>query len=465
MLFEVLIFVLILALIQWYRKSRRINEAVYPRPVIVSSWLPFVGCALSFVSNPTQFLNSLRSVHGDTPLLLDVFGVPLYFVFSGGQLNEFYRVREQKASFKEATKSLLLLKLPEEIVEGGDLASFRPLMSAKLMRGYASVVKSSKFDSFVGAAADVDIFVAMRREIGRIGLGCWTGVSQSTHLDELFECCDSLDPESAFVDLKSVAWTMLTRKAGERRAFDRIVELIAAIRREQNGRGSLESLFEHYADAGDSERKQQRHVARDVVVLQIASLANLYSALGWVCVHLANHTRWQDAVRAEFVGDSDDSIGPWPTTNRVLAESLRLSQRSITLRKVVADEGSIELAGARVSNGVYIATLLSCTNEEIASTRAHQFDPEHYDDAGVAVRRQFAEHAESVSIFGHGVHRCVGVKFAQLVAGLVLRRLLGRYTLVPSPLSPAYPPATNGSQVGAVARPSGPCFVRFVEKR
>ncbi len=81
---------------------------------VVDGWLPFVGCGLAFVRNPRQFLLDTRKQIGDT-FILQMFGARMLFVFSARGVRSLYQLPEADASFTEATRSLLSLKIPEEV--------------------------------------------------------------------------------------------------------------------------------------------------------------------------------------------------------------------------------------------------------------------------------------------------------------------------------------------------------------
>ena len=66
------------------------------------------------MKNPTQFLAEHRRRLGDT-FVAYLFGVRFLFTFSSTGLKSLYSIKEADASFTEATKGLLGLKLPQEV--------------------------------------------------------------------------------------------------------------------------------------------------------------------------------------------------------------------------------------------------------------------------------------------------------------------------------------------------------------
>src|SRR3989338_2616109 len=165
---------------KWRRYSKGICS---PPPVEIEaeeSWIPFVVSGLEFVKDPTAFLRQLCERFGaDQPFLIHVFGFRMVFVFSAHGLREFYRLREGDASFAEATRTLLGLKLPPETIADGDMNQVRDLMRPSLMQVYARTASDCCMRSLVEpmmASADqttrrirFDVFAVMKRTIHELG--------------------------------------------------------------------------------------------------------------------------------------------------------------------------------------------------------------------------------------------------------------------------------------------------------
>jgi len=79
-------------------------------------------------------------------------------------------------------------------------------------------------------------------------------------------------------------------------------EILSGIWREREQRGAreadlLEALHELYRDAPEATRHER--VARDVIILHLASQSNLYAAISWTLVNLLLHPQWQTAVQED----------------------------------------------------------------------------------------------------------------------------------------------------------------------
>ncbi len=241
--------------------------------------------------------------------------------------------------------------------------------------------------------------------------------------------------------------TLATRKRREIAAMHGIEAVIAEIWAGRQRRGAVEGDFlEQIFSAWDDVPAVERPVgvARDVIMLHVGALSNLYAALAWTVVNLVT----RPALVARVL-DGDDEL-----LEHVASESIRLAQRSITLREVLRPV-TIETGGTTytVGRGAMITTMLSVTNTTAAPTLG-DFDPAHYQGRKLTVDLPARE---LVSTFGHRVHSCPASRFSITAIRLAARRFLEHYELTPS-FTSATP---RRSQVGGVARAARPCVVAY----
>jgi cytochrome P450 len=429
---------------------------VTPPVPIVRGRVPFVGAGVRFLRNPTAFLAQKRREVGDT-FLLEAFGMRLLFLFSPAGLASLYRLPEEDASFTEATRTLIGFKLPPELL-GADMRMFHKLFGRERREGYLVHIEGAVRESIAGLAeqGELEIFGHMKRLVHRVGFRCWAGPEASSprYLERLVTLFERLDPEAAFVSPAQTAITLLTRKAPERRALREVEAILREIHESRVKRGAregdmLDELHELHAALSDDER--HANVARDVMILHLASLSNLYAAMGWTLVNLLLSPPHLAAAEDEHAG---------PFVEQCAEESIRLAQRSITLRKVMRecsiDDGAVQ---HRVSPGVFIATMLSVTNSD--GVGLDRFDPGHYAREGRSVLTVPIPSRETVSTFGHGKHACPGQRFALSAIRIAVLGYLDALELTPSFDSAAPRP----EQIGAVARAAAPCVVRYRKRR
>ncbi|MGE0789931.1 MAG: cytochrome P450 [Sandaracinaceae bacterium] len=442
---------------------------VSPMPAVLRGRVPVVGAGIELLRDPTAALEAARAKHGDT-FYLSAFGLPLFFVFSPEGLRSLYALPERDASFTEATRTLLGFKLPEELT-AGDMGMFHRLFGKdRRQRSIEHIV-----DAVDGAidrlnrAGELEAFTHMKALVHRVGFRSWAGheAASDRHLARLVRLFEQLDPEEAFVRPSSIFVTLLTKKQRERAALREVAEILTEIHRARpeadEPRDMLDELHASYRALPREERELA--VARDVVILHLASLSNLYAAMAWTLVNALARPSLQRDIVAELAAARAEHGPDYLLDERVVHglaaleacayESIRFAQQSITLRKVVnectLDDGEREY---RLAPGVYIATLLSVTNRE--RPPLDRFDAAHYDKGRLSSRVALPT-KETVSTFGHGIHACPGQRFAIGAIKVAVARHLDRLELTPR----FGAPRIAKSQIGAVGRADAPCPIGF----
>jgi len=268
-------------------------------------------------------------------------------------------------------------------------------------------------------------------------------------MDRLVPLLDRLDGSEAFVRPARTLVTAATGKVLERRAMHGIEQVVAEIwadrrRRSVETDDFLAQLYRSFDDLPPAERHVQ--VARDLILIHMGSQSNLYAALAWTLVNLLLNPE----VLARVAAGEDGVL------ERAAYESIRMAQRSITLRQVLR---AVDLHDGvrtyRVDPGVMITTMLSVTNTT-AAPGLDVFDLTHYQGRRLAPSVVLPT-KEVVSTFGHGAHTCPAQRFSISAIVTAVRALVGRYELEPL-FHEARPRAR---QIGGVARAARPCMVRY----
>jgi cytochrome P450 len=432
--------------------ARAALPAIDPLPPPAGLALPRIGAGLGLLRDPTAFFARARARLGDT-YRVDAFGWRLFCVFSPAGVAALYALPEAHASFGVATYNLVFRhKAPRELVIG---RRNRPhdLFGNQELEGYLAQLERAVALSLdeLGDAGRFEAFAFARRLGHRLGLGCWAGAeaAASENLDRLIPLFDRLDTADAFVRPASRLFTAATRQARERRAMHGIEAVLGAIVRGRADRPGaagdfLDQIIATWADAPPGER--ETGIARDVIVIHLGAQSNLYAALAWTIVNLVLHPDALARVRR-----GDDAF-----LERCAYESIRLAQRSLTLRQVLRplelDDGRTKYT---LAPGVLVATMLSVTNPT-AAAGMDRFDPDHYE--GRSPARSLALPArELVSTFGHGRHTCPAQRFSISAIRTAVQRLVERFEL-----SPRFRSASpRRRQLGAVARSERPCAVAY----
>ncbi len=403
------------------------------------------------VDDPVGALAGARRELGDT-FVVDSGGDRYLFTCSPVGVASFYALPEERASKGLADWRMLRRKLPDRIFAGrrtlphqlfgrDDVASFL----ANVDRALDTTVDE------LGAVGEADIFVLTRRLGHRVGLASWggPGAASGGRFDRLVAAFDTLDGAEAFVHPDAMAAVAASGKRAEEEALDEIVVELAGALAELPGAESDHPLFARivaaWADQPDAIASVG--VALDVALVHIASMSNLFAALGWAIVDLLEHPVESERVRG----------GDRPLAERSALESIRLAQRSIMARYVtVAVSLDVGSAVYEVAPGVTIATLLPLTNTS-AGPDLDRWDPDHWS------RRRLADPGtlaglELVTAFGHGRHTCPAQPFSLSAMTTSVTRLLGTFWWErawhdhPRPVP---------AQIGGVARALSPCPARY----
>jgi cytochrome P450 len=422
---------------------------------LVRGRVPWVGAATGMLWSPTGWFTRQRDRHGDT-FEVEALGHRFFCVFGPVGVASLYAVAERDASFGLATYTMVTTKVPEELFSEIRNPPHR-LFGNQKVEGYLRDLDRAMAAEVeaLGAHGSFDLFDECRRIGHRLGLASWAGheAASPPYIEPLIAALDRLDTSESFVHPLRTVVTLATRKRRERRAMaevERLIGQILAGRRaapDERPGDFLDQIDASFADIDDRARRDQL-VARDVIVLHLGSQSNLFAALAWTMANLLARPDDLEAVRS---GDDD-------LLTRVAYESIRLAQRSITLRQVlrpidfVADDGV-----HRLEPGTLITTMLSVTNPT-AAPDLDRFDPAHYDGRKLATAIDAELPAkELVSTFGHGSHTCPAQRFSISAIRSAVHALLDAYDLAPGFADPH--PLTR--QIGGVARADRPTPVAY----
>lgn len=421
--------------------------AIEPMPPVADVSLPWDRPS----ADPVADLAAARAAHGDT-FVVDSGGSRYLFVFSPAGVRSFYGLPEEQASKGIADWQLLRRKLPDELFLGRRTFP-HDLFGRDDVRRYLDTLDRAITVSFdeLGHAGELEAFAFTRRLGHRLGLACWAGEAPggAPRFDELIAALDALDASAAFVHPGDMAEVARDDKRREREAMATAERLLAdTVRAHDRGELSGESLFpmivERWADVDELDRSVG--IARDVVLVHLGSMSNLFAALAWTILDAVG----DPAVSARLAAHEEG------LAERCALESTRLAQRSIMLRAVTrpvtVDDGDVAYA---VAPGAAVATLLPLLNTS-AAPGLDGYDPDRWqrrrlrDEAALPTR-------ELVTAFGHGSHTCPAQPFSLAAMSRTLTRLVDTFDLEP----PAAPPRPLPEQIGGVARGADPCLLRY----
>ncbi|MFN8642603.1 MAG: hypothetical protein U0802_13485 [Candidatus Binatia bacterium] len=182
------------------------------------------------------------------------------------------------------------------------------------------------------------------------------------------------------------------------------------------------------------------------MVIHMGAQSNLHAAPARTLVNLLRHPVLLARVRA-----GDD-----PLLEQVANESIRMAQRSITLRYVMSpldfDDGQrtyrLDLAGDDHHH--------AAADQHQRRPGLERFDPAHYEGRKLAPSVALPA-KELVSTFGHGRHACPAQRFAISAIRIAVRALVDTYQLTPR-FADVQP---RRQQIGGVARAAHPCPIHY----
>ena len=403
------------------------------------------------VDDPVAALAEARAALGDT-FVVDSGEDRYLFVFSPSGVAAFYALPETVAGKGVADWRMLRRKLPDEMFVGRRTLP-NQLFGRDDVAAYVRNVSRALGTTVdeLGAEGEVDAFVLSRRLGHRIGLASWGGPGSDggDRFERLVAAFDALDGADSFVHPDAMAAVASSGKSAEYAALDDITDELGSALRDLPGVEAEHPLFTRVAErwSDESAEKGRTGLALDLALIHIASMSNLFAALGWALIDLLAHPGEAARVR-----DGDRK-----RAETCVLESTRLAQRSIMARYVLKPV-SMEVGGGRheLSPGVTVATLLPLTNTS-AAPGLDVWDPDHWNGRRLADTPELAA-VELVTAFGHGRHTCPAQPFSLSAMTAALTTLLTEFEMTPAWSGGASPVRT---QIGGVARAADPCPLRY----
>jgi len=401
---------------------------------------------------PVDALRDARTRLGDT-FTLDSGEDNYLFLFSDEGLRSFYGLAERDASKGLADYRMLLRKLPPELFDGRRTFA-HDLFGAQHVEDYLGMLEAA-LDAEIAALGDggrIEAFEFARRLGHRLGLACWIGpeVAVGADFGALVADLDQLDGAESFVHPVTIASVRGSDYAAERAALRRVEQAVGRVLDSSTRSDFLSRISDNWDGVAEPERTQG--IARDVVLLHVATMTNLVAALGWTLVRILD-----DPSSVEMVRSGDAAA-----IDRCALEAIRLGQRSImmrtALRTVEIDDGTCVRT---VERNTILATMVPITNTDPAATVAgaplDQWSPDRWT-GHLRSGPEGLTAAEQVTTFGHGSHRCPARRFSMSAISMTLRRLFDEFDLQ---LQVGTVPGSLTHQIGGVGRAGEPCPISY----
>jgi cytochrome P450 len=403
------------------------------------------------MADPIAALADVRQQLGDT-FVVDSGADRYLFTFAPVGVASFYALPEEQASKGVADWRMLRRKLPDEIFVGRRTLPHQ-LFGREDVSQFLANVDRALDDTLdeLGDGGVVDAFALTRRLGHRVGLASWggPGAAEGPRFEALVSAFDALDGSESFVHPDAMAAVAGSQKAAEVEALAIVTDHLGMAVTELPGNESDHPLFARVVAgwADEPGKVAAKGVAGDVALIHVASMSNLFAALGWALIDLLAHPA---DVTAVVAGDRS-------RTEACALESIRLAQRSIMARYVLSPV-TLDIGDAvlEVERGTTVATLLPLTNPSSAPGY-DVWDPTRWKGRRLADTSTLAA-VELVTTFGHGRHTCPAQPFSLAAMARSLNRLLTAYHFVPRWTDQPLPVR---AQIGGVARAAGRCPLTY----
>ena len=417
---------------------------VAPRPPVGRAQLPWDAAT----EDPVARIGLDRAELGDT-FLVESGGLSYLFVFSADGVRAFYDIDESVASKGIADMRMLARKVPADLFFDRRTIP-HDMFTRDLANAYLDQVAVALETevTMLRAAGDAEVFAFTRRLGHRFGLASWggPGATEIDAFEPLTAALDRLDASEAFVAPGAAAEIAANDHAVERAALaeiEALYEPIVARHDADPASGMFATIVDRWADV--SAEARVAGIARDVALVHLGSMSNLFAAVGWALIDMVRRPGVQEGVRA----------GDRGLTERSALESIRMAQRSIMLREVVSPITlSIDGVDYTLQPGVQLATLLPLTNQS-AAPGLDTFDPDRWQGRRLGPHDGLAAR-EMVTGFGHGAHTCPAQPFSLRVI-VDTMQALAPFDLVLK----GDAPLPRRGQIGGVARSEAPCRLQI----
>ncbi|MFD7162435.1 cytochrome P450 [Streptomyces violascens] len=421
-------------------------------PVRGPRGLPPLGNLFAFGKNPLGFLTRLRDDFGDA-VIWSLGPRRSLFISHPGHIRELlaaredtYEILEISWAFRQITGQSVILSKGEDWRRKRSLV--QPTVRPRQVRSYADAMVEC-----AGAAADgwrdgarIDVRREMALITQRIVLRTLFGNDLGQQTEALGDAMDvaeqAVGAELRGIGLFLPAWV---RTPSRRRllaavaTIDGEVHRLIGERRERTGAGGApahaaeerDDLLTRLLAARDEEGRplSPKEVRNEAVTLWAAGHETTSTALTWAFHLLARAPEARARLEAEL---QDVLAGRPPAiddyerltwTQQIVKEAMRLYP-PVWLIPAVAREGAT-LGGARVPAGTIVWCSTWTTHRDPRwFPEPDRFRPERWDADAPDVVPDHAWYP-----FGGGPRTCLGARFAQVEAALVLATLAQRFHL------------------------------------
>ena len=316
-------------------------------------------------------------------------------------LMDFDEHRQQRLIFQEAFTNHNLRRYLQEM---------QPMLADRIERFPVGDVKFAEQIKSVILDMALEIFLGMR--LSR---------AEADRLNQAF--LDCLAGLTALVrkPVPGGAWRRATKS---RRLLEEFFYAHMAEKR-SNDTPDLFSILCH-AQSPDGDRFTDEQIVNHMIFLLFAAHDTSTTALSTMAYYMAKNPAWQQRAREESLARparlSYENLGEMPALDLIMKESLRLNAPVTVLSRQALED--TDLGGYFIPKG----TIVLIQPEAVHRNPAVWADPDRFDPERFTPQRaEDKVHRFAWFPFGGGVHKCIGLYFAQMEIKTIMHNLLRRY--------------------------------------
>lgn len=295
------------------------------------------------------------------------------------------------------------------------------------LAGYRSIFDADIRDT-IGSWRDrtIDVYDSVKRLTLRIAASTFLGTQLSARSDEAMQAL--ADMMGGLVALSHNPWLSGAARRGYRakgllETF--ILELIAEKRRAP-GEDILSRICT--LDACDGETLTDQEIHDSIIFLLAAAHDTLASGFTSLIYYLARHPEWQSRLREELAGERvtaavDAPTAALPLQDMCLREALRLNAPAPVIWRRATRPYSIYGYDIPAGTITGVSPLLVHLDPAIWE------DPTAFNPLRFTPEEEAKRHRHAFVPFGGGVHKCLGLHFAQQQTRVFLSQLVSELDL------------------------------------
>ncbi len=181
-----------------------------------------------------------------------------------------------------------------------------------------------------------------------------------------------------------------------------------------------------HAESEDGHTFTDEDVVNHMIFVLMAAHDTSTITLTTMAYYMAKHPEWQEKAREQSrtlpPEISYDTLDEFTVLDRIMKESLRLNSPVPGLPRQAKED--TEICGHYIPKGTYVSAinLVSHHNPKLWN------DPERFDpDRFTKERAEDKVHRYAWMPFGGGVHKCIGLYFAQMEIKTIMHNMLLHY--------------------------------------